>query len=278
MRVAAIGFLNPAPLMYSFEHPNEHSLALAKRYVLHRTQPSQCAAEVLDGRADLGLIPIAALTSDLAVVPGCTIASLDRVRSIQLVFKYPHTLETVKTIAADSASLSSLAYARILFRRFTRTDPEFVSMPADPLGMLEKCDAALLIGDPALLALEHKKQIEEVTGPCTWLDLAHEWHTRTGLPWVAAVWAVRREALTQISPAQLGDDLNRSRRLGLSRIDHLVEEWAPRIAIPPETIRAYLTENLHYSLDRPCIEAIRVFRNYAAEAGALEPLSDLRFL
>src|ERR1700729_2310462 len=115
LRVAAINFLNPAPLMWDFEHPPLAS-ELAQRYHLHYTLPSLCAEELLSGRADLGLIPIAALTPDLAIVPGCTIASLGRVRSIQLIVKQPYTLSTVKTIAADTASRSSLAYAEILFR------------------------------------------------------------------------------------------------------------------------------------------------------------------
>ena len=67
LRVAAINFLNPAPLMWDFEHPPCAS-ELAERYSLHYTQPSLCAAELLAGRADLGLIPIAALTPELAIV------------------------------------------------------------------------------------------------------------------------------------------------------------------------------------------------------------------
>src|ERR1700733_13532254 len=58
LRVAAINFLNPAPLMWDFEHA-PLAADLATRYSLHYTQPSQCAAELLAGRADLGLIPIA---------------------------------------------------------------------------------------------------------------------------------------------------------------------------------------------------------------------------
>src|SRR6202023_3948395 len=112
LRVAAINFLNPAPLMWDFEHPPLAS-PLAQRYTLHYTQPSLCADELLAARADLGLIPIASLTPSLAIVPGCTIASLNEVRSIQLIVKSPHTLSTVKTIAADTASRSSLAYAEI---------------------------------------------------------------------------------------------------------------------------------------------------------------------
>jgi chorismate dehydratase len=265
--------------MWDFEHP-PLAATLAERYILHYTQPALCADELLAGRADLGLIPIAALTPDLAIVPNCTIASLSHVRSIQLIVKQPHTLGTVKTIAADTASRSSLVYAEILFRKFLSTDPAFIPAKADPIAMLQSADAAILIGDPALLALESREAIEQAVGPCEWFDLAHEWHTRTGLPWVAAVWAVRPEALSigHITPAQLIEDLTKSRDHGLARIEDLVEQWTPRIPIPAATIRHYFTQNIHYILDEACIQTIGLFRQYAAESGILPPLGDLRFL
>jgi chorismate dehydratase len=284
LRVAAIDFLNPAPLMWDFEHPPRNA-ALADRYDIHYTLPSRCADDLLHGRADLGLIPIASLTAALAIVPGCTIASLDSVRSIQLIVKQrdraadaKDTLASVRTIAADTASRSSLAYAQILFRKFIGTDPEFLPAPADPIAMLAHADAALLIGDPALLALEDRGRIEQAAGPCLWIDMAHEWRTRTSLPWVAAVWAVRPEALTTVTAAQLTSDLQQSRDNGLAHIESLVDEWAPRIAIPPATIRHYLTCNIHYTLSPDCIATIELFRRYAAEADILPPLPALRFL
>jgi chorismate dehydratase len=291
--------------MWDFDHPPLAS-ALAACYLVHSTQPSLCADELLAGRADLGLIPIAALTPSLAIVPGCAIASLARVRSIQLIIKLrrpqevgaPHldfemwdkraadpafvdeALARVRTIAADTASRSSLAYAQILLRKFIRTDPQFLPAPADPIAMLQHANAALLIGDPALLALENRARIESTIGPCLWLDLAHEWTSRTKLPWVAAVWAVRPQALTasSITAAQLTADLQLSRDHGLAHIDSLVEEWTLRIAIPPETIRRYLTHHIHYTLSPACIQAIELFRRYAAEANLLPPLPTLRFL
>jgi chorismate dehydratase len=279
LRVAAINFLNPAPLMWDFEHP-PLAATLAQRYTLHYTQPALCADELLAARADLGLIPIASLTPDLAIVPGCTIASLNEVRSIQLIVKSPHTLDTVKTIAADTASRSSLAYAEILFRKFLNTRPTFLPAAADPIAMLKHADAAILIGDPALLALESREQIEAAIGSCQWFDLAHEWHIRTELPWVAAVWAVRPEALdnSHLTAAQLTEDLEGSRNHGLLNIEKLVEQWTPRIAIPPATIRHYLSSNIHYVLNTDCISAIERFRQYAAEADVLPPLPRLRFL
>jgi chorismate dehydratase len=243
LRVAAIDFLNPAPLMWDFHHP-PHASALAARYDLHLTAPAQCARELLAGRADLGLIPVAALTPELRIVPGCTIASLDRVRSIQLVLRSPLRLEDVRTVAADTASRSSVAYAQVLFRHFLGVDPEFRPAEADAEAMLGQCDAALLIGDPALLALERRAEIERRVGPCTWYDIAEQWRLRTGLPWVAAVWAVRPEAVpTEQDRGHLLADLNRSRDHGLAHIEDLVREWTPRIALPPPTIRHYLPES-----------------------------------
>jgi chorismate dehydratase len=279
LRVAAINFLNPAPLMWDFEHP-PLAAELAQRYSLHYTQPALCADELLAARADLGLIPIASLTPELAIVPGCTIASLNEVRSIQLIVKKTHTLTTVRTIAADTASRSSLAYAEILFRKFLHTHPTFLPAAADPIAMLQHADAAILIGDPALLALESCDQIEATIGPCQWHDLAHEWHIRTDLPWVAAVWAVRPESLSQspLTATQLTEDLEASRNHGLLNIEKLVQQWTPRIAIPPATIRHYLSSNIHYVLNNDCIRAIERFRQYAAEVDVLPPLPHLRFL
>ena len=275
--------------MWDFEHP-PHNSELAQRYHLHYTLPSLCAEDLLANRADLGLIPIASLTPDLAIVPGCTIASLDHVRSIQLIIKLKsnrselvdQTLATVRTIASDTASRSSLAYAQILFHKFIGTQPEFLPAPANPIAMLQQADAALLIGDPALLALESRNHIEAQPniGPCLWLDLAHEWRTRTRLPWVAAVWAVRPEALVNLgtTETQLLEDLQHSRNRGLAHIEQLVIEWTPRIALQPATIRHYLTRNISYTLTLDCIATIELFRRYAAEAGILPPLPGLRFL
>jgi chorismate dehydratase len=284
LRVAAISFLNPAPLLYDFEH-DPRAAQLREHYTLHYTQPSACAAELAAGTSDLGLVPIAALTPQLAIVPGCAIASLGQVRSILLLVKNPrqlsaaNALRQVRNVAADSASLSSVAYARILFEHFHDTRPNFVEQPADPLAMLASADAALLIGDPALLAREHRAQIEAaIDVPLLWLDLAELWRERTGLPWVAAVWAVRPEALTDLSPQQLSADLNASRDAGLAHIDQLVAEWTPRIDLPPATIRAYLTQNIHYTLDDDCLRSITLFRSLATQIGILPALPALNML
>ena len=127
LRIAAISFLNPAPLMWDFEHP-PLSAPLALRYQIDRMLPSECAARLANGTADIGLIPIAALatTPGLRILPGCTIASKARVRSLLLVRRASQPLAALRSVAADTASRTTLAYARILFHKWGNPDVPFL--------------------------------------------------------------------------------------------------------------------------------------------------------
>jgi chorismate dehydratase len=64
-------------------------------------------------------------------------------------------------------------------------------------------------------------------------------------------------------------DFLNSRDHGLQNIDTLVTEWSARLPIPEQTIRTYLTTNIHYILDEECIEGMRVFFRTAATLGIL---------
>ncbi len=105
----------------------------------------------------------------------------------------------------------------------------FIPHEPDLESMLAVADAALLIGDPALLALEDMEARAARTGEqLLYLDLAHEWHGFTGLPWVSAFWALRPGALeeTGVSAAELIEDLQTSRDHGLEHMEDLVDEWS----------------------------------------------------
>lgn len=280
--MAAIHFLNPAPLMWDFEHEPRRS-HLRELYQIGYTTPSRCAAELAAGEADIGLVPVAAhaTTPSLLIVPGCTVAALDRVRSIILVVRPPQGVSAVRTVAADTSSLTSYAYTRILFDIFWKVPAVFVSHPPDLDSMLAVADAALLIGDPALLALEDIDARAARTGErLLYLDLAHEWHVFTGLPWVSAFWAIRASALeeTGLCAAELIDDLQSSRDHGLQHLEDLASEWSARIPVPRETIRFYLTNNIHYILDEACLRGLDEFYRYAAECGALPPAPPVSLL
>jgi chorismate dehydratase len=270
IRIAAIRFLNPAPLMWDFEHPPE-SARLARRDHIDWMLPSECADRLASGAADIGLVPIASLavTPGLRILPGCTIASKDHVRSLLLVRRAGQPLEAIRTVAADTASRTTIAYSRILFRMWKNPEAEFVPMAADLDAMLARADAAIVIGDPALFALEEKANRFERTGEeLVYHDLAHEWRALTGLPFVSAVWCAARGSVLDESVAT---DFVRSRDRGMANIEVLAREWSGRLPLPESTIRRYLSENIHYILDDECVAGMEGFFRSAAEAGVLPP-------
>lgn len=254
--------------MWDFEHPPLDA-ELARKYQIARMSPSECATRLADGAADIGLIPIAALatTPGLRILPGCTIASKGRVRSLLLVRRASQPLVAVRTVAADIASRTTLAYSRILFHKWGNPNIEFIPMAADLDRMLDRANAAILIGDPALLALEERNnRFERTREELVYHDLAHEWHLLTGLPFVSAVWGAAHSSLLDEC---IQEDFIQSRNHGLENIDALVAAWSERIPIPESTIRSYLTANIHYVLDQECIEGMRGFFRMAAELGVL---------
>jgi chorismate dehydratase len=268
LRIAAINFLNPAPLMWDFEYPPLDA-PLAQRYQIDRMLPSECAARLASGQADIGLIPIAALatTPSLRILPGCTIAAKDRVRSLLLVRRASQPLAFLRSVAADTASRTTVTYARILFHKWGNPAVPFLPMAANLDKMLDLADAAIVIGDPALLALEERENRFERTGEeLVYHDLAHEWRSLTGLPFVSAIWAATSAVPLTESIAQ---DFIQSRIHGLENIDTLVAEWSHKLPIPEQTIHAYLTANIHYILDEECLEGMRGFFRMAAETAVL---------
>ncbi len=122
-----------------------------------------------------------------------------------------------------------------MFHKWGNAEVPFVPMVADLDAMLERADAAILIGDPALLALEERYNRLERTGEeLVYLDLAEEWRALTGLVFVSAVWSTSCRGPLEES---IAGDFIRSRDHGLANIDALVAEWTPRFAIPEQTIR-----------------------------------------
>jgi chorismate dehydratase len=265
MRISAISYLNTAPLMWDFEHGLSDP-----SFKVSYTLPSQCAQELQDGVADIGIIPSAAYASipGLSILPGVAIASKQAVRSILLVSRKP--IPRIETVALDSSSLTSAALTRVLFEKYWGHLPLFSSHKPDLNGMLARNDAALLIGDPALKVDRSRYQ--------TW-DLAEEWIRFTGKPFVFAFWVVREPAARR-SVLDLAIIFQRSRDRGLetSNLHYIADAWSRRINLSKDELLAYLTQNIFYYLDQDCIQGLRLFYRYASECKALPRIPDLNFL
>lgn len=265
MRISAISYLNTAPLMWDFEHGSAGRL-----FDIRYTVPSQCAAELAEGAADIGIIPAAAYATvpQLSILPGIAIASRQPVRSILLVSEKP--LHQIGTVALDSSSLTSVALVRILFEKFWGGDRRYTTLSPHLEEMLRQHDAALLIGDPALKVDRARYR--------TW-DLAEEWIRITRKPFVFAFWAVRQQALSNTN-LDLVTLFQESRDHGLlpQNLDCIAQTWAAKLGISENDVREYLTTNIHYSLDPSCLEGLHLFYRYAAECRVLPRTPELHFV
>lgn len=264
MRISAISYLNTAPLMWDFEH----GLA-PEGFEISYTIPSQCAIELQDGKADIGIIPAAAYATipDLSILPGIAIASKRPVRSILLVSTKP--MSEIRTVVLDSSSLTSVALVRVLFEKYWGGARKFTSHPPDLATMLSAGDAALLIGDPALKVDRSRYY--------TW-DLAEEWLRFTGKPFVFAFWAVRDEAI-KASGIDLAAIFQKSRDHGLEpgNLFQITQAWSKKLGLPVTDLHSYLTANIFYYLDDSCLEGLRLFYRYAHECKALPLAPELNF-
>jgi chorismate dehydratase len=265
MRISAISYLNTAPLMWDFEHGEA-----GKQFEISYTIPSQCAAEVEKGTADVGIIPSFAYARipDLRILPGIAIASKQPVRSIMLVSQKP--IEEIQNVALDHSSLTSVALVGILFQKYWPGGTRKFTLHAPDLeSMLATSDAALLIGDPALKVDRARYR--------TW-DLAEEWIRFAGKPFVFAFWAVREDAWknSQLDLASIFQD-SRDHGLEPANLDQIARAWAPKLGLSEDDVRRYLTTNIYYFLDDACLDGLRLFYRYAHECGLLPVAPALQF-
>ena len=196
---------------------------------------------------------------DYAIVPGVAIASRGPVRSVCLFHRRP--LRELRRVALDSSSRTSAALLRILLRESLGRDPEYVVMPPSLPAMLEAADGALLIGDHALYSEGEEPR----------LDLGQEWTERTGLPFVWAFWAGRREAVAPTDVTRLQAAL----AAGLQALPAIASTYngAGRAALNER----YLRTNIVFRLGEPEAGGLREFYRRAAALGLIARVPELRF-
>jgi len=252
-RVCAVSYLNTVPLVWGLLHDPAQQHGVDLRFAL----PSECAAQLAAGEADIGIIPaIEMARQKLDYFRGTGISCHGPVRSILLISKVPYG--EIRTLATDSGSRSSVMLSRIILaEKFGLRDdraPRLISQPPDLAAMLGRADAALLIGDAAL-------RVDPETLPFQTLDLGEEWNNLTGLPMVFAVWAGRKEALEP----RIGKALIESCRYGLQHLDEIVEHESKTRNFSPSLVRTYLTRNIVCELGDRDYAGLDLYLKHAAQ-------------
>lgn len=231
MRVSAVSYLNTWPLVWGFVHGPQQGL-----FDFRFDLPAQCAAAVGGREADIGLVPCAELDRlGLDFLPDLGIACDGSVRSILLISKRPFA--DIRTLSVDSSSRTSVALTQIILAECYGCRPILTAHRPSLDEMLAECDAALIIGDPAL-------HLDPAALPYETLDLGTAWVEWTGLPMVFAVWAGRKEFLTPDVAAAFRD----SYTWGMGNMDEIVARAEAERGFARDIARDYLTHHIVYEL------------------------------
>lgn len=247
-RVGSVGYLNAVPLTRGLEEQIQFMM------------PSQLAEKLQRDELDAGLVSVTeVLFNDrYDVLDGIAIASLGEVQSVFLAHKQP--LEEIREIFCDTASLTSVNLLKVLLAE-RGLKPEFKPLP--DYKSAPSLENVLLIGDRAIdfLRAPHEHTI--------W-DLGEAWFELTKLPFVYAVWALRRG----IENKELRRKLHEAKSFGLDTLDHII---ATRPEFDRDFRQDYLTWHIQYHLGadekRGLVKFIELLRKHG-----FGPVHELRFV
>jgi chorismate dehydratase len=257
IRLGAVSYLNARPCVVGLDR--------RPGFQIRFDVPSRCSALLHEGAIDVGLVPsIEYLRGpvDYLIVPDVGIVSTGVVASVALYTKRP--VSDIRSIALATSSRTSVALVRVLCARAFGINPTMEPAEPDLPSMLTRCDAALLIGDGALLS-DGGLNVEKV-------DLGQTWTALTGLPFVYAFWAGRAGALD----SEAVQALREARDAGVAAPDQVAREYFVDPALQLIGAR-YLRHNIKYHLGERELAGLLAFYRYAAELDLVRHAGDLRF-
>ena len=258
IRIGAVSYLNSKPLI-------EDLAELASEAELILDVPSRLADDLSAGELDVALIPSIEVLrdADYEIVSDACVATRGPVLSVKLFSRVPFA--NVRTLALDEGSRTSATLARVMLAERFGVRPMTELLPLGFATEDTSADAVLLIGDRAM-----KPPRERFVA--TW-DLGEEWTQWTGLPFVFAMWAARRD----VELDDVEDALCEARDRGVERFSEIARREAPKLGITDELARNYLAHNLHFTLGSAERAGLKLFQELAIKSGLVHNDHELRF-
>lgn len=253
-RVGHIQFLNCVPLYWGLARTG----ALLD-LELTKDTPEKLSAQLV--RGDLDVAPVTLMeylrhADELVALPDIAVGCDGPVMSCVIVSQLPLDRLDGQRVALGSTSRTSVRLAELLLTERYGVTPDYYSCPPDLSLMMQEAQAAVLIGDAALRASLHD-------APRLGLqvhDLGQMWKDWTGLPFVFAVWAARRDYLAREPEAvrEVHRAFLASRDLSLEEVDKVAEQAARWESFDAELLSRYFT-TLDFSLGAGQLAGIAEF-------------------
>ena len=274
-RVGHIQFLNCLPLFWGLARTGS-LLDLD----LRKDNPDGLNEALVKGDLDMGPISLMEFlrnADDLVALPDIAVGSDGPVMSCLIISQVPLDQLDGQPVALGSTSRTSVRLAQLLFAEKVGVRPEYFVCPPDLRTMMNEAQAAVIIGDAALRAALHDApelglQVH---------DLGQMWHEWTGLPFVFAVFAARRDFLAAEPEIvrQVHSDLIASRDLSLTEVTKICEQASRWESFDTETLERYYTDALDFSLGARQLAGIKEFaRRVGSDHDGFPPDVQVRLL
>lgn len=229
IKISAVSYLNSKPFIYGLQHSS-----LKEEIDLCLDMPSMCAQKLLKNEVDIGLVPVAILPEmkQYFVLTDYCIGALGKVASVVLFSDVP--LDAIETVSLDYQSRSSVLLVKILAKKFWKINPAYVNATEGYEKDVEGTSAVVVIGDRAIQLIGKYKYA---------YDLAGEWTSYTGLPFVFACWVANKKL-----PEDFIQRFSDAVKFGVA---HKMQAIAELELKTPATfnIQEYVERNISYEFD-----------------------------
>ncbi|MCL6736319.1 menaquinone biosynthetic enzyme MqnA/MqnD family protein [Streptomyces neyagawaensis] len=253
-RVGHIQFLNCLPLYWGLARTGT-----LLDFELTKDTPEKLSEQLVRGDLDIGPITLVEFlrnADDLVAFPDIAVGCDGPVMSCVIVSQVPLERLDGARVALGSTSRTSVRLAQLLLAENVGVRPSYYTCPPDLSLMMQEAEAAVLIGDAALRA-------NLLDGPMYGLqvhDLGAMWKEWTGLPFVFAVWAARRDYLERNPQVtrQVHEAFLASRDLSLVEVAKVAEQAARWEAFDEQVLERYFN-TLDFRFGDPQLRAVAEF-------------------
>ncbi len=249
INVSAVSYLNTKPFLYGiFQHDVQNDINMSLDI------PSVCAAKLVSGEADLGLVPVAVIPqlSTPHIISDYCIGAVGAVKTVCIYSDVP--IEEVKALYLDYHSKTSVALAKVLLEKHWQLSPILLDSEEGYIEKIGGTTAGLVIGDRTIglsERFEYVYDLGQIWADYT-VDAGNPDSCGKGLPFVFAAW---------VSNKKLPDDFikkfNEALSIGLEQIPQLI------YILPTQyfafDLKEYFTKNISYTLDTPKKVALKRF-------------------
>lgn len=239
LKISAVSYLNTFPFVFGLKKSGH-----LHNFTLELDVPSLCAEKLKNGTVDIALVPAGALPeiSEFHYISDYCIGAVGEVKTVLLLSKVP--LDQISRIHLDFDSRTSVELVKVLAKHHWHISPQWESLKPEQSVLMPQFESLVAIGDKTFAIRKDFPYI---------YDLAAEWISFTGLPFVFAVW-ISKEKL----PDDVLSDFSRALAFGISHKRECVDYFHYKLPDCSDSL-SYLEHNISYDFDAKKKEGLNAF-------------------